>query len=327
LAWLVAALLLPARRALLAASAVAAAVLLAGVVALAGGEAAQRAAVLPALARVSLGSGFWLALLCLWAAAADALRQLGLGRWPHAAAHALLWLLPALLLAGGALDALSLLKEYANRQDVFVGALGRHLHIVGAALVPALLIGVPMGWLATRSERLASPLFATLGIVQTLPSIALFGLLMAPLAWLGQVWPASGLQGIGLAPALVALTLYALLPIVHGVAAGLQQVPAALLEAATAMGMSRGQRLRQVTLPLALPVLMSALRLTAVQLIGLAVVAALIGAGGLGSLVFQGLLGSAHDLVLLGVLPVVALALGVDALLRLLTPAPLVPQR
>jgi osmoprotectant transport system permease protein len=168
---------------------------------------------------------------------------------------------------------------------------------------------------AARRPGLARPLFALLGTIQTVPSIALFGLLIAPLAWLGQAWPGWGLQGIGLLPAAVALTLYALLPIVHGVVSGLQQVPAAVLEAATGIGMSARQRLWQVALPLAAPVLLSALRLTTVQLVGLAVVAALIGAGGLGALVFQGLLASALDLVLLGVLPVVALALAVDAVL------------
>jgi len=96
----------------------------------------------------------------------------------------------------------------------------------------------------------------------------------------------------------------------------LQQVPASVIDAANGMGMREWQRLRQVEIPLALPVWVSALRLTAVQLVGLAVVAALIGAGGLGAIIFQGLLSSALDLVLLGVLPVVALALAVDAAFR-----------
>ena len=121
------------------------------------------------------------------------------------------------------------------------------------------------------------------------------------------------MQGIGLLPAVIALTLYALLPVVHGLASGLQQVDPAVIDAAAGMGLNPRQRFWQVELPLALPVLWSALRLTTVQLIGLAVVAALIGAGGLGAIVFQGLLSSALDLVLLGVVPVVALALAVDA--------------
>jgi len=320
LSLLVAAAWMPPRRALHVATAGAAAALLVGLVALAGAAAAQRSAQLPALARVSLGGGFWIGLLLAWAAVADASQRVASGRWCRMAIHFLLLLALALLLASGALDALSLLKEYAQRHDVLQAALWRHLQIVGTTLVPALLIGVPLGLAAVRRPRLAQPLFAVLNLIQTVPSIALFGLLIAPLAWLGQAWPGWGLQGIGLLPAVIALTLYALLPIVHGVVSGLQQVPAAVIEAASGMGMSPRQRFRQVEMPLALPVLMSALRLTTVQLLGLAVVAALIGAGGLGAIIFQGLLSSAHDLVLLGVLPVVALALAVDTLFRLLTP-------
>jgi osmoprotectant transport system permease protein len=301
------------RRVLQVAGVAAAAVLLVGLVALAGASAALQSAALPALARVSLGSGFWLALLLAWAAYADALARAAPGRWTVVGVHALVLLALALLLAGGALDALSLLKEYANRRAVFQAALWRHGQIVGVTLAAALLIGLPLGVAAAGHARLARPVFAALNLVQTVPAIALFGLLIGPLAWLGQAWPASGVRGIGLLPAVIALTLYALLPIVHGMTSGLQQVPAAVIEAATGMGMGRRQRFWQVALPLALPVLLSALRLTTVQLVGLAVLAALIGAGGLGAIVFQGLLSSALDLVLLGVLPVVALALAVDA--------------
>ena len=294
-------------------AALAAALLLAGLVAAAGQEATLQSRQASALARISLGGGFWAALLLAWAMAADALQRLPLGRGWRAAVQAAVLLPVPLMLAAGGLDDLSLMKEYANRQDVFHAALWRHGQIVGAALLPTLLIGLPLGLAAARSPALARPLLAALNLVQTLPSIALFGLLIAPLAALGAAWPASGVQGIGLLPAVIALTLYALLPVVHGLASGLQQVDPAVLDAATGMGLSARQRFWQVELPLALPLLWSALRLTTVQLIGLAVVAALIGAGGLGAIIFQGLLSSALDLVLLGVLPVVGLALLVDA--------------
>lgn len=309
----------PARGWRQAVSAAAAALLLVGIVAVAGIASAQRAAQLPALARVSLGGGFWLALLLAWATLADALPRVLSGSPRQAAAHAGVVLALGFLLGSGLLDALSLLKEYANRQDVFWSQWWRHLQIVGIALAAAALLGVPLGLAASRHERVARPLFAALNLIQTVPSMALFGLLIGPLAWWGQAMPGWGVQGIGLLPAVIALALYSLLPIAHGVVAGLQQVPAAALEAATGMGMSQRQRLWQVELPLALPVLLAALRLTAVQLVGLAVVAALIGAGGLGAIVFQGLLGSALDMVLLGVLPVVLLALLTDAAFRLLT--------
>ena len=294
-------------------AALGAGLLLAGLVAAAGQEARLQSGQATALARISLGGGFWAAGLLAWAMAADALQRLPLGPGWRAAAQAGLLLPLALMLALGWLDALALMKEYANRQDVFHAALWRHGQIVVAALLPTLLIGLPLGLAAARQPALARPLLATLNLVQTVPSIALFGLLIAPLAALGAAWPASGVQGIGLLPAVIALTLYALLPVVHGLASGLQQVDPAVIDAATGMGLTARQRFWQVELPLALPLLWSALRLTTVQLIGLAVVAALIGAGGLGAIIFQGLLSSALDLVLLGVLPVVGLALVVDA--------------
>jgi osmoprotectant transport system permease protein len=270
------------------------------------------------MARVSFGGGFWWLVALAWLAAADALQRLRLSLGARTLAHAAV-LLPLLALLGtGRLDELSLLKEYANRQDVFHAAALRHAQIVVATLLPSLLLGVPLGVAAARSERLAAPLFALLNVIQTVPSIALFALLIAPLAWLARGLPGWGIQGIGLLPAVIALTLYALLPIVHGTASGLRQVPAAVTEAATGMGLSRGQLFWRVELPLALPVLLSGLRVTTVQIVGLAVVAALIGAGGFGALVFQGLASSALDLVLLGVLPVVALAIAVDAGLALL---------
>ncbi len=266
-------------------------------------------------ARVSFGGAFWCLMLLAWLAAADALRRLDLTPAPRAAAHVVLWLPMLALLATGRLDELSILKEWAQRDEVFREACWRHLQIVAAALAPALLLGLPLGVAAARHARFGGALLAALSLVQTIPSIALFGLLIAPLAALGALWPDAGIRGVGLAPAVVALVAYALLPIVAGVAAGLRQIEPGVIESAAGMGLGRTQRLWQVELPLALPSLVSALRVAAVQLVGLAVVAALIGAGGLGALIFQGLAGSALDLVLLGVVPVVAMAVVLDAAL------------
>ena len=163
-------------------------------------------------------------------------------------------------------------------------------------------------------------MFAVLNVIQTIPSVALFGLLIAPLAGLVKQFPELsqlGIAGTGMTPALIALILYALLPLVRGVVAGLNQVSQEVLESAEAMGMSARQRFWQVRVPLALPLLLRSLRVVAVQTVGMAVIAALIGAGGFGALVFQGLLSSALDLVLLGVIPVIAMAVIVDALFAL----------
>jgi osmoprotectant transport system permease protein len=268
--------------------------------------------------RVAFGAGYWCLALLAWLMAADALRRLHLRATVHAGAHAAWWLPVAALLLTGALNDLALLREWAQRDDAFREALGRHVQIVTVALGSALLIGLPLGVATARHARFGRAAAAVLGTLQTVPSIALFGLLIAPLAALGAWWPGSGIAGVGLAPAAVALVAYALLPIVLGVAAGLRQTPLGVLEAARGMGLDARQQLWQVELPLALPALVAALRVAAVQLLGLAVVAALIGAGGLGSFVFQGLAAGALDLVLLGVVPVVAMALLVDAALAML---------
>ncbi len=272
------------------------------------------------LARTSLGSGFWLGLGLMLLALSDAIRRLTarpLWRW---LLHMHIAIVPVALLLTGMFNDLSLLKEYANRQDVFDDALAQHLTILLGTVLPALVIGIPLGiWCAFSTSR-QGPVFAVLNIIQTIPSVALFGLLIAPLAGLVQHFPwlrALGIAGTGLAPALIALVLYALLPLVRGVVAGLNQVPRDVLESARAMGMSSRQRFCAVQLPLALPVFLRSLRVVMVQTVGMAVIAALIGAGGFGALVFQGLLSSAVDLVLLGVVPVVVLAVLIDALFDL----------
>ena len=272
------------------------------------------------LARTSVGSGLWLWLALCLLACSDAIRRLcrqPIGRW---LLHAQIWILPLALLFSGELNALSLLKEYANRQEVFDTALAQHLTLLLGTLVPALLIGVPLGIWCYRHPARQGPVFAVLNVIQTIPSVALFGLLIAPLAGLTKAFPwlaSLGVAGTGLTPALIALVLYALLPLARGVLAGLSHVPPDVLESADAMGMHARQRFWHIQLPLALPVLLRALRVVAVQTVGMAVIAALIGAGGFGALVFQGLLSSALDLVLLGVVPVIVLAVVIDALFAL----------
>ena len=305
---------------------VAATLLLTGLVGLAASHANRLAgsAGASSIARTSFGGAFWLLAALSWLMAADAIGRLALKPVWRLLASATVIAPVLALLAAGSLGQLSLLKEYANRESIFNAALLQHLQLVLASLLPALLIGVPLGIAAVRGRGRArrAPLFAVLNIIQTVPSIALFGLLMAPLALLAASVPLLaqwGIKGIGLAPAVIALTLYSLLPIVRSTAAGLGQVPQPVIDAALGMGMSTPQIFWKVELPLALPVFLSGLRVATVQVIGLAMVAALIGAGGFGTLMFQGLLSGALDLVLLGVVPVVALALVVDAVLRAVT--------
>ena len=310
---------------------VAATLLLTGLVSLAGRHAARLASMAiesapgtaPGIERTSLGGAFWILAALGWLAASDAIAHLGLKPvWRLIASAAVIT--PVLVcIATGVLEQLSLLKEYTNREDLFNTALVQHLQIVVASLLPSLLIGVPLGIASVRNGKwmnaLRAPLFASLNIIQTIPSIALFGLLMAPLALLAAGVPVLGqwgIKGVGLAPAVIALMLYSLLPIVRSTAAGMSQVPRPVIDAATGMGLSAHQIFWKVEAPLALPVFIAGLRVATVQTIGMAVVAALIGAGGFGAIMFQGLLGGALDLVLLGVVPVVAMAVTVDAVLK-----------
>ena len=296
-----------------------AASLLVGLTALAAAHASFVAQTQSPLARTSLGSGFWLACVVLGLVMADALQRLQVGSAARIASGAAVGLLFCMLLASGWCDDLSIMKEYANRSDVFAQVIARHLQIVVLALAVTLLAGLPLGWAAWRFACVGRALFPVLNIIQTIPSLALFGLLMAPLAWLATTWPAAGqagISGVGLTPGVMALVLYSLLPVVRSTLAGLTQVPSSVVQAANGLGLSRAQVFWQVDVPLALPVVLGGVRTAAIQAIGLAAVTALIGAGGLGSIMFEGLFSSAQDLVLLGVLPIIALGVLANSLFK-----------
>lgn len=271
------------------------------------------------IARTSLGGGFWAAAALCLLIASDAISRFTRNHSLRIVLNVQIILPVVVLLAYGQLAELSLLKEYDNRSDVFNDAVWQHLGILLGTLVPAVLIGLPVGLLCHRKARWRGPVLSVLNIIQTVPSIALFGLLLAPLAGLARALPwlaEHGISGIGLAPAIIALVLYSLLPLVRGVIAGLESVPEAVIESARGMGMNRGQIFLRVQLPIALPVILTGIRIVAVQTVGMAMVAALIGAGGLGAIMFQGLLSSALDLVLLGVIPAVLMAVVVDSVFK-----------
>lgn len=311
----------PPKRLSVGLSVVAATLLVVGLGGLATHFATQAVSADAPFARTSLGSGLWLAWLLLGLLLADALQTLRASTWTRLAVAAAALLPLAYLLASGAADALSIMKEYANRDEAFWQAIARHGQIVSLALVFTLAIGLPLGWATHRYAAVGRAMFPVLNIIQTIPSIALFGLLMAPLAWLATSWPTlgrAGISGVGLAPGVLALTLYSLLPVVRGTLAGLAQVPSAVTQAAQGLGFSSAQLFWQAEVPLALPVVLGGIRTASIQAVGLAAVTALIGAGGLGSLMFEGLFSSAQDLVLLGVVPIVVLGALVDGVFKLL---------
>jgi osmoprotectant transport system permease protein len=321
-ALLLAACVIPPSKPLHCVVAAVAAALLLLVLATAGQAAGTLALTAKPASRISLGSAFWTLGACSALAVIDALQRLNVGIGARVLVAIAIGSSVVVLAVAGTFDALSIAREYNSRHQVFADALSRHVMLVGASVGAALIIGFPLGVAAARSPRLQGPLFAILNILQTIPSIALFGLLIVPLSALVAAVPhlaAFGIGGIGVTPAIIALVLYALLPVVRNTSAGLAGVDTAAIEAGRGMGLTRRQIFWQLELPLALPVLLAGLRIVTVQAIGLAVVAALIGAGGLGTFVFEGLGQYAVDLVLLGALPAIFLALAADFMLQILS--------
>ncbi|GGO34199.1 ABC transporter permease [Deinococcus humi] len=270
------------------------------------------------IARASASSGVWVWLL----GAGTAVYGAGQIRVPGRLWAWLSWLwLPVLIVLAltGQLAAWSVLRELDAQQARFLQEVGQHLKLVLTGLGLAVLIGAPLAVWASRRPRAADAVLGFANGVQTIPSLALLGLLIAPLGALATALPflrQVGVSGIGTAPALTALTLYALLPVLRNGLVALRGVSPGALDAARGMGMTDNQRFWRVQLPLALPVWLSGIRQAAVLLVGVASIAQLIGAGGLGYFIFSGLQTAASDLILLGAIPAALLAIGVDALLR-----------
>ena len=183
-----------------------------------------------------------------------------------------------------------------------------HLRLVSWAMGLSLLVGIPVGVLLIRRPKLRAVVLGMNNVIQTIPSLALFGLLL-PVAWLGA--RADRL-------AITALALYALLPIVRNTYLGLSEVDRTVLEVAQGMGLTRGQVLWHVELPLAAPVILGGVRLAAVITIGIATIAAAIGAGGLGEFIFRGLAMVDNNVILAGAVPAAVMALVADGLIGLL---------
>lgn len=282
------------------------------------GDVAMRVASSSA-ARLGPSAGSWIAIGALLLAARLALGRAGVGAAGRAVTAAGFVAAIGAMLAFGVLDHVGLVREAASRGTELRAALAGHLQLVAAALLPALAIGAAAGAFAFASPRIGPSLIGLLAALQVIPAMALFALLIEPLAALGRAVPLlrdAGLRGIGAAPAVIGVFLYLLLPIAASTRAALGAAPAAAVDAARGLGFAPGQVLRRVRLPLGAPVFLGGLRTATVQAVGLVTLGALVGAGGFGVLMFQGLGQFAPDLILLGALPVAALALVLDAVLR-----------
>ena len=191
-----------------------------------------------------------------------------------------------------------------DRRATVTALLVRHLELVAFALFAAVIVAVPLGLGLERTRRIAEPTIGALGVLQTIPSIALLAFMIP-------------LLGIGVVPALVALWLYALYPIARGTYTGVRDADPEAVNAAEALGTTPTQRLMWVRLPLAAPVIMAGIRTAAVITVGAATLAAFIGAGGLGEPIVAGLALADTRMILSGALPAAALALAVDGVLAI----------
>lgn len=270
-------------------------------------------------ARVSLGAGVWLTFTAAYIvifATRQRLRDLPV--WRNLVSWTGLVAIVVLLLAGW-LNDLSVVQEFMGREERFRQELLQHIFLFGGSVTVGTLLGIPLGIWAARSSRSEKPIFFIANITQTVPSLALFGLLIAPLSALSFAFPVLrefGIRGVGPTPAIIALIIYSLLPIVRNTFVSLRQLDPAVIDAGLGMGMSRSRIFRKLEVPLAAPLVLEGVRTASVQAVGNTAVAALIGAGGLGWFIFQGLGQAAPDLIILGAIPIIGLALVVDTVMR-----------
>ncbi len=271
------------------------------------------------LARYSLGGSVWLGAFCAFAIVIASRHET---KGMRGVSLILGLLAPAglvALVATGRLARLGMALEYRNVSSDFWLWTGQHLLYAAVAMTVATLAGVALGILAHGRPELARSVFTSTSVFQTIPGLAMIGILAVPLGFLAEKVPAVRALGIGVlgwAPVVIALTLYALLAIVRNTFAGLQAVPDAVVEAARGMGLDDRQILRKVQIPLSAPIVFSGIRTAAQQTIGSATLGVFVAAGTLGRPIFGGVSQTADDLVLLGSVALVTLALGVDIAMR-----------
>jgi osmoprotectant transport system permease protein len=203
---------------------------------------------------------------------------------------------------------MNVIQYFERHPDEILQATIEHIWLVGIAMLIAIAIGVPLGILVARRPWLSKPILGTANVAETIPSLALFGFLL-PVPWLGD--RAARL-------AIAALALYALLPIIRNTAAGIASVDPAVREAARGMGMTPRQILFKVELPLSMSTVLAGVRVSTVLTVGIATIAAAVGAGGLGEYIFRGLAMVNNSLILAGAIPAALLALAADFLLSVL---------
>jgi osmoprotectant transport system permease protein len=224
-------------------------------------------------------------------------------------------MLLALIIKLGLLDHLGIIQEAQVRRSRLIEETFNHMKISLISLMISMIIGLPFAMMSYKNRLFKNALFPVINTLQTIPSMALFGLMMAPLALLSRSFPILrqwGVGGLGNTPAIIALSIYALYPVIRYSFTALDEVDAQVVDAARGMGMNSKQLWRYIRIPLGLPVILQGIRVAFVQTLGNATLAKLIDGDGLGTFVFQGLGQASPDLVLLGMILIIILTLSSD---------------
>lgn len=271
-----------------------------------------------ATVRLSPSSGFYIQMFSIYMLLSKYTQQIQ--EYKFIKVIGILTILGSLLyfMLTGAFDDFSLMKEYHIKKLQFYNNIKIHGVLTFASVITGVIVAVPLGFLAYSKKKYEDKIMVSLSIIETIPSLSLFGILLVPLSGLNKLsfFKAIGVSGIGWAPAYIALALYTLLPIGRNTLSGFYSVDKNTIEAAQGMGMSRLQILTRIELPLAFPVIFTGIRIAFIQTIGGAVLAGLVGGGGLGTFVFLGLGEASPDLILLGVIPIVFFTLLLDYILK-----------
>jgi len=272
------------------------------------------------IARMSFSAAVWIVLLASYVVVFAATAWLPRG-WPRVVISYAPLVGVMVLLMTGSLSSLSIMREYAINSAEFWGQLRLHLLYVLGATSLGILIGLPAGILAARRPRTEPAVFGVLNVLNVLPVLAFVGLLNPVLTWLSERIPALAainVRGVGWTPVLIVLTAYAMYPIARNSYTAMLTLDHSVLDAANGVGMGRGRRLIDLELPLAAPVIIAGVRIALVQTTAGAIIAGLVGGGGLGSFVFLGASQTATDLILMGTIPIVVLGLFFDRFALLL---------
>jgi len=267
--------------------------------------------------RVALGIGFWSINM-----------GIGLILWYSMDRIELIFLKPmvfvvcmssvSLFYRLGIIQDISIIREFTDKSERILSEVMAHMKLSLLSVVCGFIISLTLSYIAYRKPRMEQLLIGVANFAQVIPTLSLLGLLMIPLAFLASTYPFLknlGISGIGFFPAFVVLTLYALLPLVTSCLAGFRTIPKYIIEAAESMGMTNRQKFFLVELPMALPAILTGLKIAVVQTIGNCILAGLVGGGGIGSILFLGLAQSAPDLVVLASLLVVTIAVFFDVVL------------